>query len=119
MSIDFPLQNGTQLKTMDFDGSNAQMWMWAGDSLLSKSGIYLGQIVDSKIGPVAVALDTRGADMMETKWKMEDEKIISLLNGNCVDIKDGSVEANKDIVLTPATNSEGVSSQSWRLVEKN
>ena len=106
-----------EIKTSKCNGSNDQLWTWSGCSLMSKSGYYLGQpAVGQSPGAKVVALDTRGADMIETKWKIENGKIISGLNGMAVDIKDGSIWTNKDVILWPASQSTRIDSQSWRLV---
>lgn len=106
-----------ELKTSKCIGSNNQLWTWRGSSLMNKSGYYLGQpAVGQSPGAKVVALDTRGADMIETKWKIENGKIISGLSGMAVDIKDGSIWTNKDVILWPASQSTRIDSQSWRLV---
>ena len=106
-----------EIKTSKCNGSNDQLWTWSGCSLMSKSGYYLGQpAVGQSPGAKVVALDTRGADMIETKWKIENGKIISGLNGMAVDIQDGSIWTNKDVILWPASQSTRIDSQSWRLV---
>ena len=73
-------------------------------------------LVGGDAGASAVALDSRGADMIETKWKIEGGKLISSLTGMALDIKDGSIWTNKDIILWPKTQSIRVDSQAWRLV---
>ena len=50
------------------------------------------------------------------QWKVEGEKIISLISGMALDIKNGSIWSNKDIILWPASESKGIDSQSWRMV---
>ena len=106
-----------ELKTSKCVGSSDQLWTWRGSSLMSKSGYYLGQpSVGQSPGAKVVAMDTRGADTIETKWKIEDGKIISGLSGMAIDIKDGSIWSNKDIILWPASQSTRIDSQAWRLV---
>ena len=106
-----------EIKTSKCVGSSNQLWTWKGRQLVSKSGYYLGQpAVGQSPGAKVIALDTRGADMLETKWKIEDGKIISALSGMAVDIKDGSIWTNKDIILWPASQSTRIDSQAWRLV---
>ena len=106
-----------ELKTSKCVGSSDQLWTWRGNSLMSKSGYYLGQpAVGQSPGAKVVALDTRGADTIETKWKIKDGKIISGLSGMALDIEDGSIWSNKDIILWPASQSTRIDSQAWRLV---
>ena len=114
LKIGSPCSNGAKLKTSKRDGSDHQLWTWKGNSLVSKSGLYLGH-TGSDAGSNVVALDTHGAAMIETKWRIENEKLISFSSGMALDIKDGSIWTNQDIVLWPRTQSRRVDSQSWRL----
>ena len=55
------------------------------------------------------------ADGMIAEWKLEGSKLISTLTGMAVDIKNGSIWRNQDIILWPPAQSKRVDSQSWVL----
>ena len=107
-----------ELKTSKCEWSSNQLWTWRGNSLISKSGFYLGQTRDEKsiqAGSKVVALDSKEDDTIETEWKLERCKIISTLTGMALDIKGGSIWRNQDIILWPPAQSKRVDSQSWVL----
>jgi len=106
-----------ELKTSKFEGSNNQLWTWKGNSLISKSGFYLGEPKDDKsikAGSKVKASDSDAADKI-AEWKMERCKLISTLTGMALDIKNGSIWKNEDIILWPPAQSKRVDSQSWVL----
>ena len=106
-----------ELKTSKCEGLNNQLWTWKGNSLISKSGFYLGEPKDDKCikaGSKVKASDSDAADKI-AEWKMERCKLISTLTGMALDIKNGSIWKNEDIILWPPAQSKRVDSQSWVL----
>ena len=106
-----------ELKTSKCEGTNNQIWTWRGNSLISKSGFYLGQSKgekDIKAGSRVMVSDSDADDMI-AEWKLEGSKLISTLTGMAVDIRNGSIWRNQDIILWPPAQSKRVDSQSWVL----
>ena len=85
--------------------------------MISKSGFYLGQSKDEtdiKAGSKVMALDSDASDLI-AEWRLEKCKLISTLTGLALDIKNGSIWRNQDIILWPPAQSKRVDSQSWVL----
>ena len=50
------------------------------------------------------------------QWRMQGDKIISVLNGKCLDINEGSKESCARIIMWPLKSPYSVDNQSWEFV---
>ena len=100
-----------QLITSKASGSPDQLWRWKENSLISKSG-YVVSTIGNDAGACAVAVEDNFSTSQ--KWKMDGTKIVSTLNGMALDIKNGSIWSNKDIIIWTPNEPHKYDSQSWR-----
>ena len=89
-----------------------QYWTWNGNSIVSKTG-YALDIQGCTQGTNAISLDHDGGDNQQ--FKMEGDKIVSLLTGMVLDIKDAIKASNADIIVWPSKHA-GVNNQSWEII---
>ena len=105
---------GSRVTTTQKKGGDRQLWTWRYNTLVSKSGYALDMINQNRATEIRViSWDHFGGQTQQ--WRMENDKIISVLNGYAIDIKDGNREANADIILWPIRYG-CINSQSWQLI---
>ena len=109
---------GGKIITSPKHGGDDQLWTWKENSLVSKTG-YAMEVEgsNSSAGTNAISWDHDGGQNQQ--WRVEGDKIISVLNGFALAIKDGSNDAGADIILWPRHANDGpVNNQSWQFVMK-
>ena len=107
-------ERGGRIITYANNGGDNQLWTWKGNVLMSKTGYALDvQGANVTAGTNAISWDHHGK--LNQQWKMDEDKIISSLNGMVLDIRGGSREEGADIILWPAKYGE-INNQSWQLV---
>ena len=99
-----------QLITSKASGSPDQLWKWKGNTLISKSG-YVVSTIGNEAGACAVAVENDFSTSQQ--WTMDGTKIVSTLNGMALDIKNGSIWSNKDIIIWTPNEPHKYDSQSW------
>ena len=105
---------GSPIITSQKKGSDNQLWTWRGNTIVSKTGYALDMINQNRGTEIRViSWDHYGGRTQQ--WRMENDRIISKLNGLALDIKDGSRQTNADIILWPIRNG-CINSQSWQLI---
>ena len=96
-------------------GGDNQLWQLNGTSIVSRSGLALdveGAAHESGTNAIGWT-HSHGAE--NQSWRIEGDKIISTLNGLCLDIQDGSTDESAAIILYEPVYG-GVNNQSWQFV---
>ena len=112
LEVGYNFKHFKQLITAKVTGSSNQLWTWKDNSLVSKSG-YAISTIGKDAGASAIAVEDQGTSNQQ--WIMEGDKLISRLSGMALDIKNGSIWSNKDIILWTPTEPQKYDAQSWRL----
>ena len=112
LEVGYTFKDFKQLITAKFTGSSDQLWSWKDNSLITKSG-YAVSTIGKDAGTNAVAVVDQGTSNQQ--WTMEGDKLISRTSGMALDIKNGSIWSNKDIILWTPNEPQKYDTQAWRL----
>ena len=116
LEVGYTFKHFKQVITAKAIGSSDQLWTWKGSSLISKSGYALNTI-GKEAGACVVAVENRGSSNQQ--WKIQGNKLISKSSGMALDIKNGSIWSNKDIIIWTPNLPQKYDTQSWRFKSYN
>ena len=94
------------------------MWRWEGNTIVSKLGYALHveggfkDSLDQEQGSRVIAWEPNGE--IHQQWMMIGDRIISGLNGMALDIEEGWLETNVNIIIW-YLKIEDYENQSWEL----
>ena len=112
LEVGYTFKRYKQIITSKATGSSDQLWTWKGNTLISKSG-YVMSAIGKEAGVSAVAVENNA--LPHQQWTMEGNKIVSKSSGMALDVKNGSIWSNKDIIIWTPNEPQKYDTQSWKL----
>ena len=116
LEVGYKFKDFKQIITAKAIGSSDQLWTWKGNSLISKSG-YVLSTIGKEAGACVVAVENRGSSNQQ--WKIQGNKLIAKSSAMALDIKNGSIWSNKDIIIWTPNLPQKYDTQSWRFKAYN